>query len=385
MIGFPVDNQDLQASTVPLCFDELSLSVEDILDALSDAILIVKASGKVIWANLAAEHLFMSGRNKLAASNLVELMGNNHPILDLLGQIHDRSSTIARDIVIASFKTKQEHKADIQINPLKIGESEPYYIITIRPIMSNHLQHWQKNMQQQQPLDFMRSVLSHELRNPLAGIRGAAQLLSKDIDDEQKDLTHLILDETDRINRFIEELHKFDAPESEYRVFNIHKALNIVTRNLKTQWPYVHIIQQFDPSLPEIYGHEDSLVRVFLNIARNSVEAFGESEGTITLRTYWKQNVRLKHSSNLAFEKLLPIIIEIEDNGQGIAEDIYPNIFKPFVSSKKSSRGLGLALAEKTIHDHQAVISCSSRPGKTIFTIKFPMYNKQTLRKNHGI
>ncbi len=366
-----MDNQYLQ-------FDALSLSVEDILDALSDAIIIVQADGAIVWANLAAEHLFMMSRKKLVTIDLVALMGNNHPILDLLGQVHDRSSTIARDIAIASFKTKQKHKADIQIIPLKIVQSQAYYIITIRPIMSDHLQHWQKNMQHQQPLDFMRSVLSHELRNPLAGIRGAAQLLSKDIDDEQKDLTHLILDEADRINRFIEELHKFDVPESEYTVFNIHKVLNIVIRNLKTQWPHLQIMEQFDPSLPEIYGHEDSLVRAFLNIARNSVEAFAGHEGTITLRTFWRQNVRLKHSSNLAFEKLLPIIIEIEDNGQGIAEDLRPNIFKPFVSSKKSSRGLGLALVKKTIQDHQAVISCSSRPGKTVFTIKFPIYHKQT-------
>ncbi len=376
-----MNNKISPINKASLEFDALSLSVEDILDALSDAILIVQPSGTIIWANLAAEHLFMMSRKKLVATDLIELMGSNHPILDLLGQIHDRASTIARDIAIASFKTKQKHKADIQIIPLKIPEAQPYYIITIRPIMSNHLQHWQKNMQHQQPLDFMRSVLSHELRNPLAGIRGAAQLLSKDLDDEQKDLTHLILDEADRINRFIEELHKFDVPESEYAIFNIHKVLNIVIRNLKTQWPHVQIIQEFDPSLPEIYGHEDSLVRAFLNIARNSVEAFAGNEGTITLRTFWRQNVRLKHSSNLAFEKLLPIIIEIEDNGHGIAEDLLQDIFKPFVSSKKNSRGLGLALAKKTIHDHQAVISCSSNPNKTIFTIKFPIYHKQAIKE----
>ncbi len=357
---------------------DLSISAEGILDTLSDTLMVVDIDANILWANLAAEHLFILSRKRLIQSNLTELMGKDHPILGLLEQTTPKASTIARDIEFTASHRHQKHRVDVQIMPL----TEAHYIVTIRPLMSNQAQLWQKNMQHPQPIDFMRSVLSHELRNPLAGIRGAAQLLSMDLSEDQKDLTHIILDETDRINRFIETLNMVDVPESEYKAFNIHKALNTAIRNIKTQWPNVQILEQFDPSLPEIYGHEDSLVRAFLNLARNSVEALNEIEHKcITFRTYWRQDVHLKYSYNKGFQALLPIIVEIEDNGAGIADDMVDDIFKPFVSSKKNSRGLGLALTEKTIHDHQAVISCASHPGKTRFTIKFPTYRNQNSKE----
>jgi two-component system nitrogen regulation sensor histidine kinase GlnL len=220
-------------------------------------------------------------------------------------------------------------------------------------------------------------MLAHEIKNPLSGIRGAAQLLEQSAGDEDRTLTRLICDEADRIVKLVDRMEVFsDERPVEREPVNIHVVLDHVKRLAQSGFARgIKFVEVYDPSLPPVLANRDQLVQVFLNLVKNASEAIGDNttEGEIQLTTAFRPGVRLS-VPGLKTRVSLPLEFCIKDNGQGVPEDLLPHLFDPFVTTKPTGTGLGLALAAKIVGDHGGIIECESQPRQTIFRVLMPMF-----------
>jgi two-component system nitrogen regulation sensor histidine kinase GlnL len=221
-------------------------------------------------------------------------------------------------------------------------------------------------------------MLAHEIKNPLSGIRGAAQLLEQSVADEDRSLTRLICDEADRIVKLVDRMEVFtDQRPVERRPVNIHLVLEHVKRlALSGIARHVKFVEDYDPSLPPVLANRDQLVQVFINLVKNAAEAIGEQakDGEIQLSTAFRPGVRLTIPGSKS-RVSLPLEFCVRDNGPGISEDLLPHLFDPFVSTKQTGSGLGLALVSKIIGDHGGIIECESQPRRTVFRLLMPMFS----------
>jgi two-component system nitrogen regulation sensor histidine kinase GlnL len=224
-------------------------------------------------------------------------------------------------------------------------------------------------------------VLAHEIKNPLSGIRGAAQLLEADRTDGDRTLTQLICAESDRICKLVDRMEIFgDERPLQREPVNIHDVLDHVKQIALNGFArHIKIVENYDPSLPPVPGSRDKLIQVFLNLVKNAAEAIGEerSDGQIALSTAFRPGVRLSVPGSQA-RVSLPLEIAVEDNGGGVAGDLMPHLFDPFVTTKPSGTGLGLALVAKIVGDHGGIIECDSRPRQTVFRALMPMSETET-------
>jgi len=227
----------------------------------------------------------------------------------------------------------------------------------------------------------MAEMLAHEIKNPLAGISGAAQLISMNAGQEDLELTDLIVAETRRIVKLLEQVEQFGnirAPDR--RPVNIHDALDRARRSAQVGFAaHMHITEDYDPSLPSTLADMDQLMQVFLNLIKNAAEASppnaGTRRGTIRLHTFYDQSLRLRRKGGAA--AALPLQIEIIDDGPGIPPELAADIFEPFVSGREGGTGLGLALVSKIITDHEGWLAVDSVPGRTVFRISLPVAPKE--------
>ena len=223
----------------------------------------------------------------------------------------------------------------------------------------------------------MAEMLAHEIKNPLAGITGAAQLLSMNLSAEDRELTDLIVGETRRIVKLLEQVEQFgnlSAPER--KPVNIHDVLDRARRSiLLGVGAHMKVIEDYDPSLPMAWGDPDQLLQVVLNLLKNAAEAADPKEGgTIRLHTYYEHSFRLRRADGSG--QTLPLQVEVIDDGPGLPQDIKGDIFDPFVSGKENGTGLGLALVSKIVSDHDGWISVDSVPGRTCFRMSLPLAPK---------
>jgi two-component system nitrogen regulation sensor histidine kinase GlnL len=228
----------------------------------------------------------------------------------------------------------------------------------------------------EQSVTMLGKMLAHELKNPLAGIRGAAQLLEADLTEaDDIELTGLITTEVDRIGRLADRMEKFGQAEfDKFTHFNVHEVLRKATLLFENQNSGdLEFIEIFDPSLPDVFGDVDSIMQVVVNLIANAVDAIrsGKSGGTIKVQTKYRTGIhRRDHSGR---KRTLPVEVVICDSGPGIPENLRDRIFQPFVTSKANGQGLGLALISKIIEDHGGLIEMSSEPGKTVFSFMLPV------------
>jgi two-component system, NtrC family, nitrogen regulation sensor histidine kinase GlnL len=218
----------------------------------------------------------------------------------------------------------------------------------------------------------MAEMLAHEIKNPLAGISGAAQLLSMNLSPEDQEMTDLIVEETRRIVKLLEQVEQFgNIRPPDRKPVNIHDALDRARKSALVGFAaHMTIVEDYDPSLPSTFADSDQLMQVFLNLIKNAAEACKQG-GTIRLHTFYDLSFRLRRTDGPS--AALPLNVEIIDDGPGIKPEIASNIFEPFVSGRENGTGLGLALVSKIITDHEGWITVDSAPGRTAFRVSLPM------------
>jgi two-component system nitrogen regulation sensor histidine kinase GlnL len=226
----------------------------------------------------------------------------------------------------------------------------------------------------------MAAVLAHEVKNPLSGIRGAAQLLEASVEESDRELTVLIRDEADRIRALVDRMEAFSEKPISRTAVNIHRVLEHVRRLAQTGFAEgIRFQENYDPSLPPVWGNRDQLVQVVLNLVKNAAEATasaGIAHPEIVLTTGFQHGMRIAVPGTS--ERVnLPLYVAIRDNGPGIPEDIRPHLFEPFVTSKASGSGLGLSLVAKIVGDHGGLIEVDSRPGRTEFRLHLPVVSEK--------
>jgi len=221
----------------------------------------------------------------------------------------------------------------------------------------------------------MAEMLAHEIKNPLAGITGAAQLLSMNLSGEDQEMTDLIVGETRRILKLLEQVEQFgNLRPPEKRSVNIHDLLDRARKSAQVGFAAnMKVIETYDPSLPSTWVDGDQMLQVFQNLLKNAAQAAGKEGGTITIHTFYDTSLRLRRKDGTA---PLPLQVEIIDDGPGLPPELAAHVFEPFVSGRENGTGLGLALVSKIISDHDGWINVNSVPGRTVFRISLPVAPK---------
>ena len=345
-----------------------------ILNALPHPVMTIDADNVLNFLNSAAETFFDGSASVLIGQKLIGLIPPDSPLFSMIEQARATDSGFA-DYDLALESPKLGIKVvNIEVSP--VAETFGEIAITLFERSIAHRLHHQLQFRgAARSVAAMAAMLAHEVKNPLSGIRGAAQLLEQTIETDDKALTELICNETDRICALVDRMEVFaDERPIHKEAINIHEVLDHCRRVAATGFGrHVTFVEQYDPSLPPALGNRDILVQLFIHLLKNACEALPTSiGGEIQLSTAYRHGMRLAVGGS--GQRLdLPLLISIQDNGPGIPEDLRANLFEPFVTTKPSGSGLGLAFVAKVVADHGGVVELDSEPRRTIFRVTLPI------------
>jgi len=362
--------------------DVPSLGAADaVLNALPLPVVIVDADGKIADGNVAAETFFEASVPLLRRQMLRDLVPFGSPLLALVEQVRQRGAAVNEyKVDLSTPRNPGDRLVDLYVAPLPERPGDVVVMLQERTIadkMDRQLTH----RGAARSVSALAAMLAHEIKNPLSGIRGAAQLLEQSAGDEDRTLTRLICDEADRIVKLVDRMEVFsDERPVEREPVNIHVVLDHVKRLAQSGFARrIKFTETYDPSLPPVLANRDQLVQVFLNLVKNAAESFGEAapEGEIQLTTAFRPGVRLQLPGSKT-RVSLPLEFCVKDNGPGVPEDLMPHLFDPFVTTKRTGSGLGLALVAKIVNDHGGAIEYESEPGRTVFRVMLPFQSSHT-------
>jgi two-component system, NtrC family, nitrogen regulation sensor histidine kinase GlnL len=351
-------------------------AAEAVLNSLPHPVIVIAPDGRIADANVAAENFFESSVMLLRRYALRDVVPFGSPLLALIEQVRTRGAAVNEYRVdLSTPRTASERIVDLHVAPMP--ERSGYVVVmlqerTIADKMDRQLTH----RSAARSVIALAAMLAHEIKNPLSGIRGAAQLLEQSADDDDRSLTRLICAEADRIVKLVDRMEVFsDERPVEREPVNIHVVLDHVKRLAQSGFARnIKFVEEYDPSLPPVFANRDQLVQVFLNLLKNAAEAIGDAaDGEIHLTTAFRPGVRLTLPGSKT-RVSLPLEFCVKDNGPGVPEDLLPHLFDPFVTTKPTGSGLGLALVAKIVGDHGGVIECESQSRRTTFRVLMPKF-----------
>ncbi|MEQ1867723.1 MAG: ATP-binding protein [Micropepsaceae bacterium] len=355
---------------------ELPASLADgVLSAVPHALLAIDARNTVVFANPPAEQFFEMSAHMLRKQALAALLPFGSPVLTLIDQVRANGVTVSEyGLEIASPRLAQR-TVDAHLSPIADMPGGVLAMLQERSIA----QKMDRQLTQRhatRSVTSMAAILAHEIKNPLAGIRGAAQLIEQNASEGDRTLTRLICEETDRIRKLVDRMEVFtDRRPIEAQPVNIHEVLDHVKRLAKSSFGRtITFVDKYDPSLPPVTGDRDRLIQVFLNLVKNAADALADQKGgEIVLQTAFRPGVHLTVGGSR--DRLaLPLEVSVRDNGAGVPSEVQASMFEPFVSSKPKGAGLGLAIVAKIVSDHGGTIDCESEPRRTVFRLRLPMH-----------
>jgi two-component system nitrogen regulation sensor histidine kinase GlnL len=346
-----------------------------LIDAIPNPILALDEANRVRFANAAAEDFFQAGKVALLRSALDDLVPFSSPAVSAVAEARRSGGTVNEHAISAGTpRFGGERSVDLQAT--LIHEFPRFVIVMLlERSMAHKIDRQLTHQGAARSVSGLASMLAHEIKNPLAGIRGAAQLVEPTLSAEDRPLARLICDETDRIRDLVDQMEVFsDERPPERKPVNIHAVLEHVKAVIVAGLSRPILIREdYDPSLPPVAGSRDQLVQVFMNLVKNAVEAINDhgEGGEILLSTAFRPGVRLTIAAS-GERVALPLEVRVRDTGPGVPDDMRPHIFEPFVTSKIGGKGLGLALVAKIVHDHGGIIECEPNERGTTFRVLLP-------------
>jgi two-component system nitrogen regulation sensor histidine kinase GlnL len=349
-----------------------------VLNALSAPVFLVDGEIRLQLVNNAAEQFFSASAAALIGRPLTDFLAGDSPLLALIAKV--RATGVGTSEYDVGLEGPRFGVQLVSIDVVPTVEREGCLTVALHPrSIADKIDRQLNHRGAARSVMGMASLLAHELKNPLSGIRGAAQLLAREAAPGDAELAHLICDEADRIVALIDRMEMFagDRP-IERGAVNIHRVLEHTRRVAESGFAAgCRFVEHYDPSLPPVLGNRDMLIQLFMNLMKNAAEAVPVGEGVITLTTRYQHGVRVAAPARGDTRLQLPLVVTVEDNGSGIPEDLRPHLFDPFVTTKVGGKGLGLALVAKIVGDHGGLIEVDSRPGRTDFRLFLPVVSEK--------
>jgi len=350
-----------------------ALDYEQIWSAVPFPSFVIDAYDRFVAVNSVAEHMFGKSFRQLDHIEIKRHFGPSSIMMDTIQQARNGSMSMSRYGVTMGLIDAPQFECAIHVSFL--DEAHGIILVVLATDGSSRkISQSMDNLAGGRSISGLAAMLAHEIRNPLAGISGAAQLLAMSGDKEAADLSNMISDEARRIGDLVARVEQFgDQTPIEFKPVNIHTVIDTAVRAARAGFGNkVAFKMVYDPSLPDVPGDPDQLMQVFQNLLKNACEAVDPTRGQVKVQTFYNPGMRM----NLAGKKQvnLPMQIDIIDNGAGIPSTLIDDIFDPFITTKTNGSGLGLSLVSKVVAAHGGLIDCTSQPGRTVFSIRLPLW-----------
>jgi len=344
-----------------------------VLNSLPMAVVVIDADDAIVRVNDAGEQFFHGSATHLRGQRLGDMIPADSPLFSVIAQARTEGNAVFEYGINLNSPRLGHYFVNVQARALM--EDQRFVVLGFQErSIADKIDHQLSHRGAARSVSAMAHMLAHEVKNPLSGIRGAAQLLEETLDAQDRTLTQLIRGEVDRICALVDRMEVFsDKGPLRREPVNIHEVLARVRQLAENGFGrHVRIVENYDPSLPAVLGNRDQLVQVFLNLIKNAVEAVPPVGGEVILATAYRPGVRFALPGRETREHL-PLLVTVQDNGEGIPEDIKAHIFDPFVTTKPKGSGLGLALVAKIIDDHGGAIEVDSARNRTVIRVMLPM------------